>query len=302
MKMKILAYSLLLLCLLSCEKDFDIEVKENAPMLVVEGYINNELVQYNYVVLSRSQNYYAPDFQSIAVGGAEVSVTEGAMQPDRSYNWDARSRTILKETENKNIPPNFRKGVYFDPRALTDPSHALMGRPGKYYLLEISVDGEKYSAVTTVLPVIKIDSLTSGFRFIDKEDENKEKARITIHYKDPDTIGNRQIFYRRVPENRSNFGWGGLLMGRSSIGTDDLSNGQYIRLTQPYGYPIGDTVQYYLASVDRTVYNFWDSFNKARNDEGPFSTPASLLNTINGNNVTGCFSGFSISTKTTVAR
>jgi len=302
MKMKTIAYVLMLLIFLSCEKDFDIDVKENVPQLVVEAYINNELTDYNYVVLSKSQNYYAPDFQSIAVGGADVTITEGTLMPDRSYNWDIRSRTILKETDNKRLPPNFRKGVYFDPRALTDPSHALRGIPGKYYLLEISVEGEKYSAITSILPVIKIDSLTSGYQFIDKEDSNKTKARITIHFKDPDTIGNRQLFYRRVPENQSNFGWGGLLMGRSSIGSDDLTNGQYIRLTQPYGYLLGDTVQYYMASVDRTVYDFWDSYNKARNDEGPFSTPVSLLNTINGNNVTGCFSGFSISTKKTVSK
>lgn len=293
--------SIAILLLGSCEQDFDVNVKANAPQLVVEGYINNVMRAYNYVVLSRSMDYYAPDFQSLAVTGAFVTVTEGSLMPDHSYNWDASSKVQLQEANLPQVPENFRRGVYFDPRLITDSSNALIGAPGKYYLLEIETEGKKYSAIAPLLPVVPIDSLTSGYYFTD-DDDDKEKARVTIHYQDPDTLGNVQLFYWRFRDNRDHFGWGGLGSSRRGNGTDDLTNGEYIRLTQSFGFEIGDTVNYYMASVTRDVYSFWDSFNKARNNEGPFSTPVTVLNKIEGENATGCFSGFSISSRDIIMR
>lgn len=283
-----------MLTLVACERDFDINIQTNEPQLVVEGYINNEMRAYNYVVLSKSLDYYAPDFQSTAVSNALVTITEGTLNPDNSYNWNPASKVQLTEANLPQIPDNFRQGVYFDPRLITDPANALIGEPGKFYLLEIEAEGKKYSAVAPLLPVVHIDSLTSGYYFTDDDDEI-EKARITIHYKDPDTLGNVQLFYWRFKANRNNFGWGALGTSRRGNGTDDLTNGEYIRLTQSNGFAIGDTVNYYMTSVTRDVYSFWDSFNKARNNDGPFSTPVTVLNKIEGENVTGCFSGFSIS-------
>lgn len=293
---------LVLVSLFSCEKNFDINIKANEPQLVVEGYINNVIPEYNYIVLSRSQDYYAPDFQSIAVTNATVTVTEGTLSPDHTYMWDNNSKVQLTEAGLPQLPANFRKGVYFDRRLLTNPAQALKGVPGRYYLLEIETGGSQYNAVAAMLPIVEIDSLTSGYNFIDAEDSNKAKARITIHYKDPDTIGNAQLSYWRFRENRSNFGWGGLNSSRRVNRTDDLNNGEYIHFTQPQGFEVGDTVNYYMANVERKVYNFWDSYYKARGNDGPFSTPVTLLNTIQGNNVTGCFSGLSMSTKTIIIK
>jgi hypothetical protein len=61
---------------------------------------------------------------------------------------------------------------------------------------------------------------------------------------------------------------------------------------------VGDTAIYYLVSVERPVYDFWDSFNKARVNGGPFSTPVVLKSNIKGDNVVGCFSGFAVSSMT----
>ncbi len=72
---------------------------------------------------------------------------------------------------------------------------------------------------------------------------------------------------------------------RFTPGTDDLVNGEYIDLTLSNSFVLGDSINYYMANVERKVYNFWDSFNKARLNEGPFATPVRLLNTISGDNV-----------------
>jgi hypothetical protein len=282
----------------ACEKNIDIELPAGRQQLVVEAYINNLLPDYNYVILSKSQDYFAPDFESIPVTGASVSITEGDLQGNQIV-WNVSSKTILSELSLATIPEAFRKGVYFDSRLLTSPAQSLLGKFGKYYLLEVQAEGKQYSSVTRVLQPVQVDSLTSGFPFVD--DEGKNKVRVTNYYKDPDTIGNRQFYYWRFKGNRNNFGWGGLSKSRAP-GTDDLTNGQYIKLTHPQGFEVGDTLRYYMASVTADVWNFWDSYNKARDNDGPFSTPVTLKTNISGADVTGCFTGLSLSTKTIVMK
>ena len=288
------------LCFISCVKDFNISIKPNKTQLVVEAYINNLMPDYNYVVLSHSLDYLSTSFQSTPVSNATVYITEGEFK-NNQYNWNASTKTQMTEASLPTLPANFKSGVYFDPRVVSDPTNALHGSPGKMYLLEINVDGSQYSAIATLLQPVPIDSLTLGFRYIDEEDSNASKVRITNHYKDPDTLNNTQFYYYRFYENRSNFGWGGLSKSRSA-GTDDLTNGQYMHLTHPRGFVAPDTLIYYMASVTRDVYNFWDTFNKARDNNGPFATPVTLGTNISGNNVTGCFSGLSMSSKMILIR
>jgi hypothetical protein len=281
----------------ACEKDFNIKTDSNNPLLVVEAYINNQMREYNYVVLSRSLDYFSTDFQSVGVSNATVTITEGEIISNQ-YVWNPATKVQLTEASSTGLPTNFTKGVYFDPRLATNAQRAFLGTPGKSYLLEISEGGRQYSSITTLLPPVPIDSLTAGYQYVDS---NQTKLRLTDHYKDPDSLNNTYFYYFRYHDNRDNFGWGGLSKSRA-YGADDLSNGQYIHLTFPRGYVVGDTVNFYMASVTRDVYNFWDSYNKARENNGPFSTPVSLVSNIKGENVTGCFSGLSLSSKTIIVK
>ncbi len=276
----------------ACEKEFDIDVKANKPQLIVEAYISNLLPEYNYVVLSRSQDYFEPNFQAMPVKGAKVTITEGEWISGNSYSWDTVNRVTLQEVSLPGMPSNFQSGVYIDPLLIANPSQALTGKVGKHYLLEITEGGRYYYSITEILPTVKIDSLTADYPFYDEEDKRWEK-RLTVHYKDPDTIGNVQFYYWRFSENRNNFGWGGIARSRSQ-GPDDLTNGQVMHITHTMGMPVGDTVDYYLASLTRDVYNFWDSYIKARSNGGPYSTPVVLKSTMHGKDVIGCFTGQSI--------
>lgn len=287
----------------SCEKDFDIDVGENEPQLIVEAYINNALPLYNYVILTRSQSYYTPDLNSVPASGATVYITEGERRGDNIV-WNESGKTRLQEIALPQLPQSPLNGVYFDSRLATDYDNALRGKLGKHYRLEIEAEGKQYTATTEILQPINIDSLTSGDHFQD-DDENDEivtRARLTVHYQDPDTLGNTLLYYWRRPSDQLNFGWGGFGTNRYTPGTDDLTNGEYIHLTHSTGFNPGDTVRYYMANVRRDVYNFWDSYNKARSNGGPFATPVTLSSTITGENVIGCFSGFAITAVETVIR
>ncbi|RYY20926.1 MAG: DUF4249 domain-containing protein [Chitinophagaceae bacterium] len=289
----------------SCEKDIKIDIGDNEPQLIVEAYINNLMPEYNYVILTKSMDYFAPDFQGVPVSNAQVTITEGESSGNGTFRWNSSTRIAMEETNNSRIPAEYRKGLYVDQKTIatfsTGPS-GLIAKPGKYYLLEISSEGKNYSAITSLPSIITIDSLTTGHAYIDEAEGNIPKARVTVNYKDPDTIGNRQLFYWRQDKNRDGFGWGALSSNRRINGTDDLTNGQYLKLTQPYGFNYNELVNYYMVSVTREVYTFWDSFNKARNNDGPFSTPVELISNIRGENVTGCFSGFAVSTKAVVVK
>ncbi|HUP11046.1 MAG TPA: DUF4249 domain-containing protein [Niastella sp.] len=303
-KYRFLFIMALIVSFVSCERNFDIALEENEPQLIVEAYINNEMPLYNYVILGRSQGYYDNGFENIPVTGATVTITEGTLADNNIYNWDQATKKRLKEGKLPQFGNITLPGVYFDSMLSSNQlNRALKGTPGKHYLLEIEAAGKRYSAITKLLPVIPVDSLSSGYHFLDEDDDTAVlRARLTVHYQDPDTIGNTQLYYWRHSYDQRNFGWGGLGTNRFTPGTDELVNGQYIHLTHSNGFELKDSVNYFLVSVERKVYNFWDSFNKARSNGGPFSTPVKLLNTIEGENVIGCFSGFSLSTKSIVIK
>jgi hypothetical protein len=282
-----------------CEKNIDIELQKAPPQLIVEAYINNENPAYNYVVLSKSQDYYEPNFQSLPVSNAVVTITEGSLQ-NNNIVWDVAGKTTLAEVNNNMLPSSVRSGVYFDPRLFVNPSQALQGKIGKYYLLEINTEGKTYTGVTNILQPVILDSIQYGFPFVDDEDDST-KVRLTTFYKDPDTLGNTQFYFWRNNANKNNFGWAGLNKSRAP-GKDEVGNGQQLQITFPQGFLYNDTIDFYLTSVNRNTYNFWDSYNKARDNGGPFATPVKMLNFITGDNVIGCFSGFAISPKNVITK
>ncbi len=287
----------ILLLLTSCEKDFAINVKNSEPQLIVEAYINNLYPEYNYVVLSQSQNYFAPNFQSIAVSNAIVKITEGTIQNGQIL-WNNAGAKTFAEINNPLLPTNLSRGFYADPQLFVNPANAILATPNKYYRLDIAVNGNNYTGTTYVPNIITLDSLKSGFPFVDED--TISKVRLTSFYKDPDTLGNTQFYYWRKNENKNNFGWAGLHKSRAP-GRDDEANGTYITITHPQGFLVNDTVTYMLTSVDKNTHNFWSNIQIARDNSGSaFSTPVTVKSYINGPNVIGCFSGFAISAKTII--
>ncbi len=296
--MKKIFVFIIAVALLSCEKDFDIDVASTSPKLIVEAYISNQAPQYTYVILGKTVDYFNPVFQSIPVKNAKVSITEGSMVANNII-WNNASKRDLVELGNPALPTLLANGLYVDPLLVTNPSQALVGKIGKYYRLDILADNNIYTGITNMPDTVKLDSVSYGLPFLNEDNQNR--FRITSHYKDPDTLGNTYFYYWRNNENRNRFGWAGLFKSRAP-GRDDTNNGEYIRITHPQGIVVNDTITYMLTSVNRNTHNFWDSYLDARNNNGPFSTPVVLQNYISGNNVIGCFMGLSVSERTIITK
>lgn len=291
---------ILFFCILfsGCEKNFNIQLKNNEPPLVVEGYINNEMADYNYVILSKTQILSDNSMTSIPVKGASVNITSGIRNDNGTITWDRNSTITLKESSLPGISVNSGEGIYTDPNLTTNPSKALKGEPGKYYLLEIESEGRSYSSVTTLLEPIPIQ-LSTGDRYTG--DDGISRGRINVHFRDPDTLGNRMLFFWKDMYNQDSFGWGSLGTPKRMTFSDEINNNNYIRLTHSYGFIKGDKITYLVAHVTREVFAFWDSYNKAVDEIGLLAIPQPLTSNIQGEDVTGCFSGFSISTATIIA-
>lgn len=295
---RIFASLFLCMFLFGCEKDFNIQLKNSDPLLVVEGYINNEKADFNYVILSKSQTLSNNSMSSISVKGASVNITSGIRNNNGSITWDRNSTITLKESSLPGIPVNSGEGIYTDPNLISNPSKALKGEPGKYYLLEIESEGRSYSSVTSLLEPIPIQ-LSTGDRYTG--DDGISRGRINVHFRDPDTLGNRMLFFWQDMNNQNSFGWGSLGTPKRMTFSDETNNNNYIRLTHSYGFIKGDKITYFVAHITREVFAFWDSYNKAVDENGLLAIPQPLTSNIQGENVTGCFSGLSISTATIVA-
>ncbi len=298
MRYRFILFFVSLALLVSCEREIDIEVNSIAPKFVVEAYINNIDPRYTYVILGTSTDYFSPNFQSIPVRGATVSITEGTLQTNGSINWNTAAKVNLLEVTGQGIPQALNGGIYIDPRVATNPNQALLGVTGNYYRLDIQHQGNAYSGITSMVNPVTLDSVNYGFPYLDS---TVTKVRITSHYKDPDSLGNTLFYYWRKNENKNNFGWAGLFKSRAP-GRDDVTNGEYIRLTHPQGFDYNDTVTYMLTSVDRNTHKFWDSYNNARNNNGPFATPVVFESYITGPNAVGCFMGLNVRQKTIILK
>jgi hypothetical protein len=300
MKSKLIAAVFLSIAILAgCERNIDIDLQTGEQKLIVEAYVSNLGPLYNYVVLSNSLDYYNPNFQSLPAKNAIVFITEGTKQTNGSIVWDAASTVQLQELNSPLVPVNFRSGFYIDPRIVFDSANALKGRVGKHYRLNIKFENQDYTGYTEVLQPVPLDSVNYGYPFVD--DDSLEKVRITNNYRDPDTLGNAYFYYWRFKENRRNFGWAGLRKS-GAPGRDDQTNGEYIRITHPQAFEYNDTINYMLTHVTRQTHTFWDSYLDARNNGGPFATPVTIKNYIEGKNVLGCFMGLSVSQKTIITR
>lgn len=266
---------LLVLSITSCEKEIDINLPASKEEIVVEASINQLTSTLNYVIISKTIDYFKPDLSLNSIRGAKVYITEGKIVGnDTLFNVSDRQAFI-------DILDTLAPGVYVNP--------FFQGKAEKPYLLEIDMpDGSKITGKTFIPKPLTIDSSSYWFEKVN----NDTNAYFYMDWFD----GPEQNNYRFAMLNRYDSiftGWG--IADRFYTFDDERINNQKrpFQMLNPFKY--GDTVHIYMAQIGRQEYLFWDSFRNAANNGGPFSTPVAVKSNITG--AIGSFTGYGITYK-----
>ncbi len=217
-----------LMMLISCEEVIDLDLGNAEPRIVIEGTVTSDSGPY-YVRINQSVDYgQLNDFP--AVSGAMVHIT------DQDGNTEA-----LEEVE---------EGLY--------ATRELQGEIGKRYTVDVSYNGERYQAASTMpSTVIPIQSLSYVFEeetlFVD------EGYYVTAYFLDPideenyyrlKMFVNGEPYYfdqDGVPVKDDNF-W---------LINDQFFNGKVMDFEFPQTLKAGDKVDVELHQVDKATYDYY---------------------------------------------
>ena len=264
MKIRLAILLAITLSLQACKKVIELQLKDNEPRYVIEGIITNEPGSAKvFITLSRSFNDSAA-FQTVS--GAQVIISD---------NGTAHTLT-------ESAP-----GVY--------TSASLNGTPGHVYHLTVSVNGQSFTAESTMPQPVTLDDLriTRGpfgqFKFPE------------ITYTDPSAVNNgyRFIQYLNGTKDPAIF-WR----------DDEFEDGQTITLRldsgvdredDPRNIRTGDLVTIELLTLDDPILKYWYTIRAGgATGQGNIITPANPVTNLQGNAL-GYFSAHTVSRKSVIA-
>lgn len=285
----------LVLCLVvftGCEKDIDIKLEDANPKLVVEATIEND--EYPQVVLTRTVGYFNNlDIQQLAntfVRNADVFVSDGVLTHK------------LKEYQFRVTPTiSF---IYYSVDS-ANLATAFKGQLNKGYSLRIVVNGETFTATTTIPPLRKrIDSIWA--RPAPAPDTAKRNVLVRVF--DPPGFGDYVRVFTKV--NREPF-----LPPFNSAFDDLFIDGTTYEVQMTKGiqrdgvrnnneggseFNKGDTVTLKLSGIDKATYDFWQTLEYSYRSVGnPFSTPTRVSSNVS-NGALGYFGGYASQYRTII--
>ncbi|MBI3142570.1 MAG: DUF4249 domain-containing protein [Bacteroidetes bacterium] len=278
MKNLLLAF-LMLFYMVSCMDVYDEPLPAYEPELVIEAYVNQVNVLGNYALLTKSLAYYDESFEVEGVTGANVRLFEG-QKLGNTLEWQEEG--IQFEPLSDEVP-----GLYAPP--LTG---LFLAKEGYYYKLVVEYQGVTATSIAHMPAVVPIDTFYAENIFNNNTDSVEPYLR--MRFADPPAFGN----YYLISEYRNDPGEFPLLWGsaeRLLVNDDALFNGNDFTFSSIFPDKYGDTINFYLMSIDRPAYDFWLSYDASRNNGGPFSQPVNLSS--NFDNARGIFQAMAVSHK-----
>ena len=285
---------LILLLIISCEKNVTVEIPKASEEIVVEGKIETDT--FPIVFLSHTLPFFGEintkDILQNSVTGATVIVDDGTT-----------TDTLLQ------IDPSY--GIYF--------GTTIRGTPGKKYKLTVIAEGKTLHAVTSIPLAVKLDSVWW------KPYANRDSLGFAwAHLSDPDTIGNsyrwyaQRINHYRYGDDKGKIKDSTFIPPPGSVFDDKFINSKSFDLSFPRGrfqfskkeddsndeeffFKRGDTIVLKFCSIDRPHFEFWRTEEtQVRNNGNPFGSPAPITSNIEGG--LGIWGGYSPSFDTIIAR
>jgi hypothetical protein len=249
---------------LSCKKIISVGTKDSDPKIVIEANITDQNVE-QIIRISKTVNLDNTN-KFPAVSKAEVKVTDNL---GNTY--------VFKEA----IP-----GFYI---------HKMRGVIGRTYTLNVSAEGQEYTAISTMPKRVKLDSLS----LIKTSFFNKENLTVGVYFNDPLADVNFYKLFLYI---------NGKQIKNIYVYNDRLTNGKLMHLQLFYNsdeideLKKGDTVDVEMFNIDGNMYNYWFSLS-SQLDNGPnqSTTPSNPPSNIS-NGALGYFSASVLQVKSVVVK
>lgn len=290
----------------SCEKVLDIDLPEGVDGIVFEGYIENG--QFPYVIITRSSNYFDP------INTAADAIANSLVEADSVFIEYDGNRVELPKICLSDLTPEQQEqaldllGFESFPEGLDlciNANFGMVGELGKTYTMRAYVEGQLYSATTSINRQVMFDSLW----FKDETPLGDSLGSIWVELVDaPETEDFYYVWTENLTQDRAMFPVDGgpsfgdrLFAGEeiqfniwqgSSLANDNGTGEEY------WWFKQGDTVVVKLGTIDRGVYEFWESVDAASN-LNPFSAPTPVFSNFD-NGGRGVFAGYATTLDTFV--
>lgn len=280
---------LLLICcatlLFGCRKNINVKIPDYVQRLVVEGKVetgSNPELFLTYTV-PYFGDHTSQNISEIAVKNALVTV------------YDGFTTDTLKDA-------TFGNGFYY--RAAN-----MIGVTGRTYHLTINLNGKTYTSSTTIYPPVALDSL--WFKVVDKD----SLGFVWAHFKEPSGLGNcYRWFAKRAVKDQD------YVPPFNSAFDDKFFDGKEFDFAFDRGvrqnstapddnnqergfFKKNDVVTVKFCSIGEKECQFFRSYYANLISNGnPFAAPSNLKSNINGENVIGCWCGYSPTFKTLICQ
>lgn len=245
--------------LASCDKEIQLPLDPNASLLVIDGSITDQAGPY-FIKITRSidvgstQNYPVVDNATVLV-------------------YDNQGmRDTLSYTKDGNYQTKRMKGIY-----------------GNTYFLEVTVDGKKYTASSTMANKVPLDSLRINNFLVNGE----IRYSIIPVYTDPIQLGNSYRFIQKINDT---------LDQTFHVFNDNLNNGKVNQRPLRGGsdsleVKLNDLVSVEMQCITRPTYLYYYTLNQQTGaGPGGGTTPANPPNNIQGGAL-GIFSAHTVEKK-----
>lgn len=239
--------------LLSCKNVIQIDFNNAQQQLVIEGNVTN-----------------GSNTQTVKISKS-VAITDDSNFPAVS------GATVTISSSNGNIYPlkEVSAGNY--------RTTGLRGQAGRTYQLNISYNGQTYTATSTMPNPVKLDSLGLETTSV----VGKEFQSVTVAYTDPAAETNYYRFILTVNNQASD---------NYFIYTDQLTNGRtVIRNLRDNDLDLvkGDLAVIEMQCIDQNIYQYWNGLSQNQNRGGASTTPANPVSNIS-NGALGYFSAHTV--------
>ncbi len=218
----------------SCEKVIDLDLENAEPIIVIEGNLSDQEEQQT-VKISSTYDFSQPNkFNALSNANVVLSSDDG--------------ETIIFEEDTP--------GIY--------KSDIFKGISGHEYTLRVTANGQVYTAISTMPPPVRIDSLN----FTSLSFFGEVNKFVGINYSDSLGFQNQYRYILSVKNK----------IEEDNVTEDRFNDGNEVSDiiffdTEEDAQP-GDTLDIELQGIDRNVYKYFFAISQIEGNGGPPVAPA----------------------------